>query len=32
MTIKPIRNDDDLTQAFIQLEKVFQAENGTPEI
>lgn len=31
MTIKPIRNDEDLTQAFKQLETVFQAENGTPE-
>lgn len=31
MNIKPIRNDDDLTQAFIALERVFQAENGTPE-
>lgn len=31
MNIKPIRNDDDLTQAFIALERVFQAKNGTPE-
>ena len=31
MTIKPIKNDDDLTLAFIALEKVFQAENGTKE-
>lgn len=31
MIIKPIRNDEDLTQAFKQLETVFQAENGTPE-
>lgn len=31
MIIKPIRNDDDLTHAFKQLETVFQAENGTPE-
>lgn len=31
MTIKPIRNDEDLTQAFLALEKVFQAENGTSE-
>ena len=31
MTIKPIRNDDDLTLAFIALERVFQAQNGTPE-
>lgn len=29
MTIKPIKNDDDLILAFIALEKVFQAENGT---
>lgn len=29
--IKPIRNDDDLTRAFIALEKVFQAKNGTPQ-
>lgn len=29
--IKPIRNDDDLTQAFEQLERVFQAKHGTPE-
>lgn len=29
--IKPIRNDDDLTNAFIALERVFQAENGTHE-
>ncbi|MDO4222809.1 MAG: transcriptional regulator [Acinetobacter sp.] len=31
MNIRPIRNDDDLTQAFIALERVFQAENGTPQ-
>lgn len=31
MNIKPIRNDDDLTQAFIALERVFQAEQGTIE-
>lgn len=31
MTIKPIKNDDDLTNAFLALEKVFQAENGTKE-
>ncbi|RUQ38196.1 MAG: transcriptional regulator [Candidatus Competibacteraceae bacterium] len=30
MTIKPIRNDDDLRAAFCQLETVFQAEEGTP--
>lgn len=31
MNIKPIRNDDDLTQAFMRLESVFQAEEGTKE-
>ncbi|HRZ53601.1 MAG TPA: transcriptional regulator [Candidatus Contendobacter sp.] len=31
MTIKPIRNDDDLRAAFHQLETIFQAEEGTPE-
>ncbi|MDO4700877.1 MAG: transcriptional regulator [Moraxella sp.] len=31
MTIKPIRNDNDLTQAFIALETVFFAENGTKQ-
>ncbi len=31
MNIKPIRNDDDLRSAFKRLEKVFQAEEGTPE-
>lgn len=31
MNIKPIRNDDDLTAAFVRLESVFQAESGTPE-
>ncbi len=31
MNIKPIRNDDDLTAAFVRLEAVFQAEAGTPE-
>jgi HTH-type transcriptional regulator/antitoxin HigA len=31
MTIKPIRNDDDLRAAFRHLETVFQAEEGTPE-
>ena len=31
MHIKPIRNDDDLRAAFIQLEGVFQAQVGTPE-
>ena len=29
MTIKPIRNDDDLRAAFHLLETVFQAEEGT---
>lgn len=31
MDIKPIRNDDDLTAAFVRLEAIFQAEEGTPE-
>lgn len=31
VNIKPIRNDDDLTNAFIRLESIFQAEEGTPE-
>ncbi len=31
MNIKPIRNDQDLQQAFHFLEKVFQAKEGTPE-
>lgn len=31
MTIKPIRNDDDLRATFRRLEAVFQAEAGTPE-
>ncbi|MFW2176250.1 MULTISPECIES: helix-turn-helix domain-containing protein [unclassified Moraxella] len=31
MTIKPIRDDNDLTQAFMQLEPIFQASEGTPE-
>lgn len=31
MTIKPIRNDEELKAAFQQLETVFQAEPGTPE-
>ena len=29
MTIKPIRNDDDLKRVFRRLEKIFQAEEGT---
>lgn len=31
MNIKPIRNDDDLTNSFQRLEVIFQAEEGTPE-
>lgn len=31
MNIKPIRNDDDLSNAFIRLETIFQADEGTPE-
>ena len=31
MTIKPIRNDDDLRKAFRRLEKIFQAEEGTAQ-
>jgi HTH-type transcriptional regulator/antitoxin HigA len=31
VTIKPIRNDDDLRAAFLRLESIFQAEEGTPE-
>ena len=31
MTIKPIRNDDDLKAVFRRLESVFQAEEQTPE-
>ena len=31
MDIKSIRNDDDLTNAFIRLESIFQADEGTPE-
>ena len=29
MTVKPIRTDDDLRAAFMQLQSVFQAEEGT---
>jgi len=29
MSIKPIRNDNDLQRAFKRLEKIFQAEEGT---
>jgi HTH-type transcriptional regulator/antitoxin HigA len=31
MNIKPIRNDDDLHTAFVRLEAIFQAPEGTPE-
>ena len=31
MTIRPIRNDDDLKKVFRRLEKIFQAEEGTPQ-
>jgi HTH-type transcriptional regulator/antitoxin HigA len=31
MNIKPIRNDDDLRLAFQRLEKVYQAQEGTPQ-
>lgn len=31
MTIKPIRNDDDLKKVFRRLEKIFQAEEGTAQ-
>jgi len=31
MTIRPIRNDDDLKKAFRRLEKVFQAAEGTAQ-
>ncbi len=31
MKAKKIRNDDDLTAAFIHLESIFQAEQSTPE-
>jgi HTH-type transcriptional regulator/antitoxin HigA len=31
MTIRPIRNDEELKAAFQQLETVFQAEPDTPE-
>ena len=31
MTIKPIRNDDDLRAVFRRLESIFQAEEQTPE-
>jgi HTH-type transcriptional regulator/antitoxin HigA len=31
MTIKPIRNDDDLKKVFRRLEKIFQSEEGTAQ-
>ena len=31
MTIRPIRNDDDLKKVFRRLEKIFQAAEGTPQ-
>jgi HTH-type transcriptional regulator/antitoxin HigA len=31
MTIKPIRNDEELKAAFQRLEAIFQAEPGSPE-
>ncbi|MCF6300305.1 MAG: helix-turn-helix domain-containing protein [Proteobacteria bacterium] len=31
MNIKPIRNDDDLKNAFHQLNKLFQAKKGTAQ-
>ena len=31
MTIKPIRNDEDLKKAFRRLEKIYQAEEGTAQ-
>ena len=31
MTIKPIRNEDDLKRAFRRLEKVFQAGEGSAQ-
>lgn len=31
MTIKPIRNDDDLKAAFRRLESIYQAKKQTPE-
>jgi HTH-type transcriptional regulator/antitoxin HigA len=31
MTIKPIRNDDDLKAVFRRLESIFQAEEQTPD-
>ena len=31
MTIKPIRNEDDLKRAFLRLEKIFQAGEGSAQ-
>lgn len=31
MNMKQITNDNDLTNAFLRLESIFQAEDGTPE-
>ncbi len=31
VNIKPIRNENDLTNVFIRLESIFQADKGTPE-
>jgi len=31
MTIKPIRTDDDLKKVLRRLEKIFQADEGTPQ-
>lgn len=31
MSIKPIRNDDDLKKVFRRLEKIFHAEEGTAQ-
>lgn len=31
MIIKPIRNDEDLKRAFLRLERIFQAEEGTEQ-
>ena len=31
MTIKPIRNDDDLKKVYRRLERIFQAEEGTAQ-
>ncbi|MCZ2174115.1 MAG: transcriptional regulator [Burkholderiales bacterium] len=31
MTIRPIKNDDDLKAAFLRLEKIFQAKEGTAQ-